>query len=131
MRDDAPSDVLFIGRIIGAGGTAVQSVHDSDTTRFAAGLSGSIGDDWIWDVGTQYSENDFFVQAPDALVDRFDAAIRGLGGPGCNPTTSFKHLGASRRSHADIIRTHARWLIKYLGLSKGPPIAMTQFGPVI
>jgi outer membrane receptor protein involved in Fe transport len=81
------SDVLFIGRIIGAGGTAVESVHDSDTARFAASLSGSIGDDWIWDVGTQYSENDFFVQAPDVLVDRFDSAIRGLGGPSCSSTT--------------------------------------------
>ena len=80
------SDVLFIGRIIGAGGTAVESAHDSDTARFAASLSGSIGDDWIWDVGTQYSENDFFVQAPDVLVDRFDLAIRGLGGPSCSST---------------------------------------------
>jgi outer membrane receptor protein involved in Fe transport len=81
------SDVLFIGRIIGAGGTAVQSVHDSDTMRFAAGLSGPLGAEWVWDIGTQYSENDFFVQAPDVLVDRFDPAIRGLGGPSCNPAT--------------------------------------------
>jgi outer membrane receptor protein involved in Fe transport len=81
------SDVRFIGRIIGAGGTAIQSIHDSDTSRFAGSLTGTIADAWIWEVGTQYSENDFFVQAPDVLVDRFNPAIRGLGGAGCNPAT--------------------------------------------
>ncbi len=78
------TDVLFIGRLIGAGGTAIQSVHNSKTRRFAASLTGSIGD-WVWEAGAQYSENKFFVEAPDVLVDRFDLAIRGLGGPGCDP----------------------------------------------
>jgi len=81
------TDVRFIGRIIGAGGTAAESIHDSDTNRLAASINGSIGREWIWEIGTQYSENDFFVQAPDVLVDRFDLAIRGLGGADCNPST--------------------------------------------
>jgi iron complex outermembrane recepter protein len=81
------SDVLFIGRIIGAGGTAVESVHDSDTTRFAASFSSPIGDDWLYEASTQYSENDFFVQAPDVLADRFDPAIRGFGGVSCSSMT--------------------------------------------
>jgi outer membrane receptor protein involved in Fe transport len=81
------TDVRFIGRIIGAGGTAIESVHESDTTRFAGSLRGSINDAWLWEVGAQLSENDFFVQAPDVLVDRFDLAIRGFGGAGCDPAT--------------------------------------------
>ncbi len=81
------SDVRFIGRIIGAGGTAVESIHDSDTRRIAGSLTGNISDVWVWEIGGQYSDNDFFVQAPDVLVDRFNLAIRGFGGAGCNSAT--------------------------------------------
>ena len=84
------SDVRFIGRIIGAGGVPIESVHDSDTYRVAASLSGTLNNIWGWDVGLQHSENDFFVSAPDVLVDRFNNAIRGLGGEGCNPTTGTR-----------------------------------------
>jgi iron complex outermembrane receptor protein len=81
------SDVRFIGRIIGAGGTPIESVHESDTWRFAGALTGTVRNTWLWEVALQHSENDFFVSAPDVLVDRFDNAIRGLGGPGCDPAT--------------------------------------------
>jgi outer membrane receptor protein involved in Fe transport len=81
------TDVRFIGRIIGAGGTPIESVHDSDTWRLAGALNGSFGSSWDWEIGAQMSENDFFVSAPDVLVDRFNNAIRGLGGAGCNPST--------------------------------------------
>ena len=80
------SDVRFIGRIIGAGGTPIESVHNSDTARIAAALTGTIDDTWVWEIGLQHSENDFFVAAPDVLVDRFNRAIRGFGGPNCPAT---------------------------------------------
>ena len=80
------SDVRFIGRVIGAGGVPSESIHDSDTWRVAAALDGG-GDTWVWEIGAQYSENDFFVSAEDVLVDRFDNAIRGFGGASCNPST--------------------------------------------
>ncbi len=81
------SDVRFIGRVIGAGGAAVESIHDSDTRRFAGSLTGNISNLWVWEIGAQYSDNDFFVQAPDVLVDRFNLAIRGFGGASCNSAT--------------------------------------------
>ncbi len=87
------TDVRFIGRIIGAGGTAIESVHNSDTKRLVASLNGTLGHDWVWEAATQFSENDFFVQAPDVLVDRFDLAIRGLGGFNCDPTTGTPGTG--------------------------------------
>jgi outer membrane receptor protein involved in Fe transport len=80
------TDVRFIGRIIGAGGVPIESVHNSDTQRIAASLAGSVGV-WDWDVAAQHSENEFFVTASDVLVDRFNPAIVGLGGPGCDPAT--------------------------------------------
>src|SRR5690606_40687772 len=38
-------------------------------------------------------EYEFFVSAPDVLVDRFDFAIRGLGGPDCDPATGTPGAG--------------------------------------
>lgn len=87
------TDVRFIGRIIGAGGTSVESIHDSDTWRFAGTLSGDINDTWGWDAGLTLSENEVFVAAPDVLVDRFGLAIRGLGGPNCDPTIGSPGVG--------------------------------------
>src|SRR5690606_33511173 len=81
------TDVQFIGRLIGAGGEPIESSYQSTTRRIAGTLSGDAGDAWSWELGVQFSENDFLVAAPDVLVDRFSAAIRGLGGPGCDPAT--------------------------------------------
>ena len=80
------TDVQFIGRLIGAGGTPFESSYESTTRRLAAVLSGG-ADVWAWELGAQLSENDFIVAAPDVLVDRFDAAIVGLGGPDCDGGT--------------------------------------------
>src|SRR5690606_37608088 len=88
------SDVQFIGRLIGSGGTPIESTHESDTMRLAGSLTGNINDYWVWEVGAQYSENEFFVSAPDVLVDRFDLAIRGLGGPSCDPATGVPGAGS-------------------------------------
>jgi outer membrane receptor protein involved in Fe transport len=84
------TDVRFIGRIIGAGGTPIESVHNSDTYRLAASLAGTLNNAWGWEIALQHSENDFFVSAPDVLVDRFNNAIRGFGGEGCNPATGTR-----------------------------------------
>lgn len=87
------TDALFIGRILGAGATAVESNHDSDTTRFAAELDGDFNDRWSWNVGVQYSQNDFALTVPDVLVDRFNASIIGLGGPNCDASTGTPGAG--------------------------------------
>lgn len=87
------TDVNFIGRTVGAGGTSVPSHHDSDTWRFAASLLGDINDRWGYEVGLTVSENDFEVRAEDVLVDRFGLAIRGLGGAGCAPATGIPGSG--------------------------------------
>ena len=88
------TNVNFIGRIIGAGGTAAQSIHDSDTWRLAASLAGDINAEWGWELGLQKSENEIFLAAPDVLVDRFDFAIQGLGGPSCDPVTGAPGVGS-------------------------------------
>ena len=48
---DGATEVLWIGRIIGGGGTANPTTHDSTTWRVAAGLTGDFNAAWGWDVG--------------------------------------------------------------------------------
>src|SRR5690606_32511988 len=81
------TEVQFIGRLIGAGGTPIESRYESTTRRLAGSLAGDVNDVWTWEFGIQLSENDFLVAAPDVLVDRFEAAIVGLGGPDCEDGT--------------------------------------------
>ncbi|MGI9258804.1 MAG: TonB-dependent receptor plug domain-containing protein [Gammaproteobacteria bacterium] len=87
------TDASFIGRIRGAGGTAVPSVHSSALRRFAANLEGDINDNWRFDVGFTVSENDFTVVTTDVLIDRFNFAIQGLGGAGCDPDSGAPGVG--------------------------------------
>src|SRR5690606_5478387 len=88
------TDVRFIGRLVGAGGTSIESIHESDTWRLAASLGAQIRDDLIWEVSATLSENDFFISAPDVLVDRFDRAVEGLGGPGCDAASGVPGTGS-------------------------------------
>jgi len=87
------TDVNFIGRVLGAGGQAAQSQHNSDTWRLAATLTGDLNAGWGWELGVQQSRNEFFASALDVLVDRFDLAIRGLGGPSCDPAAGTPGTG--------------------------------------
>lgn len=87
------TDVLWIGRVIGGGGTASLTTHDSTTWRIAASLSGDINGNWGWDAGFQRSRNAFFVTAKDTVTDRLRSALVGLGGPDCDPATGTPGVG--------------------------------------
>lgn len=78
------TEVLFIGRLLGSHGLAAESLHKSDTRRGSLGLSGDLSERWTWNTGMQRSTNTFIVAASDVLADRFDLAVRGLGGAGCS-----------------------------------------------
>ena len=78
------SDVLWIGRVIGGGGTPSLTTHDSLTWRLAASLSGDFSGDWGWDIGFQRSRNEFLFGVEDTVRDRLYSALAGLGGPDCD-----------------------------------------------
>ena len=85
--------VLWIGRVIGGGGVANQTVHDSQTWRVAGSLTGDFNDVWGWDVGFQRSRNAFFLGAEDTVRNRLYSAFVGLGGPECEPATGTPGAG--------------------------------------
>ncbi|MCZ0953310.1 MAG: TonB-dependent receptor, partial [Rhodospirillaceae bacterium] len=87
---------LWIGRVVGGGGTAGPTVHDSMTWRVAGSLTGDFNDDWGWDVGFQRSRNEFFVGAEDTVKDRLYSALTGFGGPDCDPVTGAPGVGDCR-----------------------------------
>ena len=71
------TDVLWIGRVIGGGGTAGPTTHDSRTWRIAASLAGDFSGSWSWDAGFQRSENNFLLTAEDTVADRIRHALTG------------------------------------------------------
>ena len=87
------TDVLWIGRIIGGGGTPSLTTHDSRTWRVAASLTGDFNDRWGWDAGFQRSKNNFIATAEDTVGDRMRSALAGLGGPNCDPSTGTPGVG--------------------------------------
>ena len=87
------TDVLWIGRVIGGGGVASSTVHDSGTWRMVASLTGSFNDAWGWDAGIQRSENEFFLAFTDTVADRMYQALAGLGGPDCDPVNGTPGTG--------------------------------------
>ena len=87
------TDVLFIGRTIGGNSNAALTLHDSETTRVVAELSGSLGDSWDWSVDLTQSKNEFSLRAKDTLAREFQFALWGLGGANCNPITGSPGVG--------------------------------------
>jgi iron complex outermembrane recepter protein len=55
-----------------------------DGFRVSTGLSGDISDSLSWDVATTYMEQNGIREGRDTVVSRYQLALLGLGGPGCN-----------------------------------------------
>ena len=55
-----------------------------DGYRVSASLNGDISDSLSWDVGVTYMEQNATREGRDTVVNRYQLALRGLGGPSCN-----------------------------------------------
>ena len=73
--------VVYLGRPMGAGFPAQVNNRDSKTYRILAGLQQSLDKGWEFESAYQYSRNEFDYEGADALIDRFSAALNGIGGP--------------------------------------------------
>ncbi len=58
--------------------------REFEAVRVSGGLSGSFKNGIDWDTGLTYSEEQGFRTGYDTLVNRYELALRGLGGPNCN-----------------------------------------------
>ena len=58
--------------------------RDYDGFRVSAGLNGDISDSLHWDVAATYMEQNAAREGRDTVVNRYQLALLGLGGPNCN-----------------------------------------------
>jgi len=76
---------LYLGRVSGTGSPANEIDIDSDTWRVAGGLRGDFDETWSWQAAVSASENSYeYSNSSDTLIDRFNAALFGMGGPNNN-----------------------------------------------
>jgi len=111
------ADVLMIGRPVGQGNPS-NSSHASDTLRAQIGVRGDVLDGWNYDFSYTRAINDYELQAKDTLVDRFNNALVGLGGAGCDTLNGlpgqgacqfFNPFGSSLTAGAPGFPTHMDW----------------------
>ena len=62
----------------------IRNQMSSDTWRAAAALLGDFNDDWSWNLTSTFSKNDFEQISGDTIRERYNNALRGFGGPGCD-----------------------------------------------
>ena len=78
-------------------------IHDFDADRqsnritsfrVVGGFIGELSNGWEWRTTLNYMRAEQVNKTPDRYVNRIQLALRGLGGPGCNPTTGTPGVGA-------------------------------------
>lgn len=89
-------DVLFRGRLLGAEYGPSIATFTYNTFRLAAGLEGKLGREWTWRLDGTYSQQTVEYDKPDTIASALNNALRGLGGPGCNPATGVPGTGTCR-----------------------------------
>jgi iron complex outermembrane receptor protein len=67
--------------------------RSNDAWRISGGLKGTLDSGINWDVALTYMEDRFHSVTPDVLTSRLQLALRGLGGPGCDPATGAPGVG--------------------------------------
>lgn len=87
-------DVRFRGRLLGPAYGASIAEYEYDTYRVAGGLDGKFDGGWTWAVNASYSRQDHRYDKPDTIATNLQNALRGLGGPGCNPATGSPGVGS-------------------------------------
>ncbi|MCR5874401.1 TonB-dependent receptor [Phenylobacterium sp. J426] len=65
-----------------------------DAFRVSAGFNGKLNDWLNFDAAVTYMDARGTFETPDEVTNRVQLALRGLGGPGCNPNTGTPGAGA-------------------------------------
>ena len=85
-----PGAILIANRPFALGGNPLFDYDSSegprnyDGFRVSVGLNGDISESLSWDVAATYMEQNATREGRDTVVNRYQLALRGLGGPNCN-----------------------------------------------
>lgn len=87
------ADVRFLGRLLNGKYGPTIALNEYDTFRLATGLDGELSPKWHWSFNATYSQQAALYDKPDTLKTPLLNALRGLGGPNCNPLTGTPGVG--------------------------------------
>jgi iron complex outermembrane receptor protein len=73
---------------------ADHQLREAESYRVSLGLNGEFDNGIGWDTAVTYMQVDTYLETPDIVVNRLQLALRGLGGPNCNPTTGTPGAGS-------------------------------------
>lgn len=117
--------LVFWGRYTGVAGKFGQPETGRRLTkqkRFGISANGPLFDGAVnYDFSINYSERNRKTRGRDMFVERFAFALRGLGGPGCDPATGTPGVGACEyfNPFSNAIQTSAVNGVGYLDLVPG------------
>lgn len=78
------TSVVYLGRPLAGNESGKINQRNSQTFRLLFGSEGYLNETWRYDTAYQYSQNVFEFVGSDTLIDRFNAALNGTGGPNNN-----------------------------------------------
>lgn len=79
---DFSGGAVFIGRPIGVSGEPASGYRSHETIRLLTGMSGSA---WLdYDLSFTYARNQAESRTKDTIIDRWQSALEGFGGPNCS-----------------------------------------------
>jgi len=90
---DPCNSLLFFGRPFGVSGDSGVGFREYNTFRIMAGLEGKIFGSLNYTTSLLFTESNGERGTPDTYAERWSLALRGLGGPDCNPATGTPGQG--------------------------------------
>mgnify|MGYP000618455840 CR=1 FL=1 len=79
---------LFVGRPMGASGTADSGWRSHNTLRIVTGLRGVLPQGMDYNLSLALAQNTAKTRTPDVLIDRWEKALSGFGGENCTGSTA-------------------------------------------
>lgn len=83
---DFSGGAIFVGRPLGVVGPSSSGYRSQENARWLAGLRGDAG--LAYDLSLAYGRNRAEARTLDTLIDRWQLALQGLGGPSCMGTVA-------------------------------------------
>lgn len=87
------NSLLFFGRPFGVSGDSGEGFREYNTFRIMAGLEGKIFGSLNYTTSLLFTESNGERGSPDTYAERWSLALRGLGGPNCDPATGTPGQG--------------------------------------
>ena len=102
--------VLWLGRALGSAFDSPMAPRENESSRVSMAFDGVLDNGMNWDASYTESTHSSYLFQPDTSTSRFDAAIKGNGGPSGNQTWNLFDPSANSQELIDYISSgEERW----------------------